>query len=312
MPTLYRMDATSRTASRAAVVSILVAGTFAALKIAVGLKAHSVAVVSDGLESAGDLVTSGLVWFGLWIAAKPADADHPYGHGRFETLTGLAVGLILVMVGAGICVQSFEHRYEPHSTALFAIWPVLASVAVKSTLASWKLRVGKRTGSEALRADGKHDLVDLLSSGVALTAVLLTIYAPGEAQAADHYGGAIIGILVVFMGVQVIRETALQLSDIMPDTEQMERIRTIALRVPGALAVEKCLARKTGLKYHVDLHLEVDPQMTVQDSHEIAHLVKLAITHELDWVQDVLIHVEPHLSALEREARPELRLTQKQ
>ena len=306
------MDATSRTASRAAAVSILVAGVFATLKIAVGLSAHSVAVVSDGLESAGDLVTSALVWFGLWIAAKPADADHPYGHGRFETLTGLAVGLILVAVGAGICVRSLERRYDPHTTALFAIWPVLASVAVKSVMAGWKLRVGKRTGSAALSADGKHDLVDLLSGGVALTAVLLTIYAPGAGQEADHYGGVIIGVLVMFMGVQVIRETVLQLSDIMPDGVQMEEIRKIALRVPGALAVEKCFARKTGLKYHVDLHLEVDPHMTVQDSHEIAHLVKLAVTHELDWVQDVLIHVEPHLSAVEKDARPALRLIQKQ
>ena len=306
------MDATSRTASRAAAVSILVAGIFAALKIVVGLNAHSVAVVSDGLESAGDLVTSALVWFGLWIAAKPADADHPYGHGRFETLTGLAVGLILVVVGAGICVRSLEHRYDPHSTALYAIWPVLASVAVKSVMAGWKLRVGKRTGSAALSADGKHDLVDLLSGGVALSAVLLTIYAPGAGQEADHYGGVIIGVLVMFMGVRVIRETVLQLSDIMPDGVQMEEIRKIALRVPGALAVEKCFARKTGLKYHVDLHLEVDPKMTVEDSHEIAHLVKLAVTQELDWVQDVLIHVEPHLSAMEKDSRPALRLIQKQ
>ena len=89
------MDASSRTASRAAAVSILVAGTFATLKIVIGLSAHSVAVVSDGLESAGDLVTSFLVWLGLWVASKPADADHPYGHGRFETLTGLAVGIVV-------------------------------------------------------------------------------------------------------------------------------------------------------------------------------------------------------------------------
>src|SRR4051794_38331246 len=134
MPTLYRMDATSRTAAHAAAVSILVAGVLAALKITVGLSANSVAVVSDGLESAGDLITSALVWFGLWIAAKPADEDHPYGHGRFETLTGLAVGLILASVGVGICIRSLEHRSDPHTPQLFAIWPVLISFAVKSVL----------------------------------------------------------------------------------------------------------------------------------------------------------------------------------
>lgn len=261
------------------------------------------AVVSDGLESAGDLVTSFLVWLGLWIASKPADADHPYGHGRFETLSGLAVGLILVAVGAGICVRSLEHyvdrRTDPSVPALFAIWPVLGALAVKTAMASWKFRVGKRTGSAGLTADAKHDMVDLLSSGVALTAVLLSYFLPGRMQAADQYGGMIIGVVVIFMGIEVIRETVLQLSDVMPDSNQMDQVRRIAMSVPGALAVEKCFARKTGLRYHVDLHLEVDPHMSVSDSHELAHQVKLAVTSELDWVQDVLIHVEPHLSVTE-------------
>jgi cation diffusion facilitator family transporter len=309
------MDASSRTASRAAAVSILVAGTFATLKIVIGLSAHSVAVVSDGLESAGDLVTSFLVWLGLWVASKPADADHPYGHGRFETLTGLAVGIILLAVGGGICVTSLEHyvqhRTDPRTPELFAIWPVLGALAVKTALASWKFRVGKRTGSAGLTADAKHDMGDLLSSGVALTAVLLSYFVPGRMQAADQYGGMIIGVVVIFMGIEVIRETVLQLSDVMPDSDQMDQVRRIAMSVPGALAVEKCFARKTGLRYHVDLHLEVDPHMSVSDSHELAHQVKLAVMSELDWVQDVLIHVEPHLSATEIRARPALQLKTK-
>ncbi len=309
------MDASSRIASRAAAVSILVAGTFATLKIVVGLSAHSVAVVSDGLESAGDLVTSFLVWLGLWVASKPADADHPYGHGRFETLTGLAVGIILVAVGGSICVRSLEHyvqhRTDPSTPELFAIWPVLGAIAVKTALASWKFRVGRRTGSAGLTADAKHDMVDLLSSGVALTAVLLSYFVPGRMQAADQYGGMIIGVVVIFMGIEVIRETVLQLSDVMPDSNQMDQVRRIAMSVPGALAVEKCFARKTGLRYHVDLHLEVDPHMSVSDSHELAHQVKLAVMSELDWVQDVLIHVEPHLSSTEIRARPPLQLKTK-
>jgi cation diffusion facilitator family transporter len=301
------MDATARTASRAAAVSILVAATFATLKIVIGLSAHSVAVVSDGLESAGDLVTAFLVWLGLWVASKPADADHPYGHGRYETLTGLLVGIILLGVGGSICYRSLEHyvehRGDQHVPALFAIWPVLAAIVVKTALASWKFRVGKRTGSAGLTADAKHDMVDLLSSAVALTAVLLSNFLPGRMQAADQYGGMIIGVVVIFMGIEVIRETVLQLSDVMPDAGQMDQVRRIAMSVPGALAVEKCFARKTGLRYHVDLHLEVDPQMSVSDSHELAHQVKLTVMSKLDWVQDVLIHVEPHLTATEIRAR---------
>jgi len=130
---------------------------------------------------------------------------------------------------------------------------------------------------------------------VALISVSVAIFVPGF-HTADHWGGFIIGAIVIFLGVRVARNTALQLMDTMPDPAQMEQIRAAAMRVPGALAVEKCFARKTGLRYHVDLHLEVDPAMTVLASHEIATEVRFRIRDEVDWVADVLVHVEPHLA----------------
>ena len=290
------MAAPERIAARVALLGIATSAALAAVKIAVGLAAHSVAVVSDGLESGADFFTSGLVWFGLWVAAKPADKEHPYGHGRFEILTGLAMGILLAAIGAGICVRSIEQRYDGHAPAVFAIWPLLGSIGVKSVMATFKLRVGRRTHSAALTADAWHDLVDLFSGCVALIAVTLAIFSPGL-HAADHYGGFGIGLIVIFLGLSVARETVLQLMDTMPDEAQMQRIRAAALRVPGALAVEKCYARKTGLRYHVDLHLEVDPGLTVLASHQIAHAVQLSVKSELDWVEDVLVHVEPHLAA---------------
>jgi cation diffusion facilitator family transporter len=129
---------------------------------------------------------------------------------------------------------------------------------------------------------------------VALVAVSLSMWRPETLAAADHYGGFIVGLIVIFLGMRVARETTLQLMDTMPDAAQMEEIRTAAMRVPGALGVEKCFARKTGMRYHVDLHLEVDPHMTVLASHEIASAVKNSIKENLDWVEDVLVHVEPH------------------
>ena len=102
------------------------------------------------------------------------------------------------------------------------------------------------------------------------------------------------GLFVIFFGLRVMRETALQLMDTMPEGERMQEIRAIALRVPGALGIEKCFARKTGLRYHVDLHLEVDPDLTVRDSHRIATAVRDALRRDVDWVEDVLVHVEPH------------------
>jgi cation diffusion facilitator family transporter len=267
----------------------------AGVKIVVGLRAHSVAVVSDGMESGADFVTSSLIWLGLWIAAKPADRDHPYGHGRFEILTGLAVGTLLAVVGAGICLRSIEERYDPHVPAVFAVWAMAASIVVHGLMATIKMRIGKRAGSVALTADAWHDLVDLFSGFVALIAVLMSVFLKGM-QAADHYGGFAIGLIVIFLGLRVARETTLQLMDTMPDDGQMQQIRAVASQVPGALAIEKCFARKTGFRYHVDLHLEVDPHLTVLESHQIAHAVQLQIMTELEWVADVLVHVEPHMA----------------
>jgi divalent metal cation (Fe/Co/Zn/Cd) transporter len=116
---------------------------------------------------------------------------------------------------------------------------------------------------------------------------------PGRFGAADQVGSMLIGVIVICLSVQVLRRTVGQLLDTMPDSVRINEIRTIAMAVPGASGIEKCLARRSGLKYYVDLHLEVDPEMTVRESHDIATNVKDAIKHRLSWVADVLVHVEP-------------------
>jgi cation diffusion facilitator family transporter len=293
-------------AARVALFGLATSAALAAAKIWVGLAAASVAVLSDGVESASDCFTSGLVYLGLRVAAKPPDSDHPYGHGRFEILAGLAIGVLLAAVGTGICFHSLEEPAAHEAPARFAIWMVLASIAVKAALAVIKMRTGKRTHSAALTADAWHDCIDLLSGIVALSALLLAIFVHGFHRA-DHWGGFVIGVIVILLGLRVARNTALELMDTMPDPAQMEQIRAAALRVPGARAVEKCFARKTGLRYHVDLHLEVDPNLTVLASHDIATAVRFSIRNELDWVADVLVHVEPHLRS-NRETPAELTL----
>jgi cation diffusion facilitator family transporter len=289
------MSSPERTAARVALAGIAASAVLAALKTGVGLAAHSVATVSDGLESAADVVSSGLAYLGLRIAAKPADEDHPYGHGRFETLAGLAVGVLLAAAGATICGHSLEASRQ--TPALFAIWPLGLSIVTKAVMAGFKMRAGRATRSAALTADAWNDSVDILSGSVALISVLLAIYVPDHLRDADRFGGFIIGLIVIFMGFRVVRETALQLVDTMPDPLQMEIVRVEALKVPGALGIDKCFARKTGLRYHVDLHLEVDPNLTVLASHEIARAVKRHLKTRLDWVDDVLVHVEPHVKS---------------
>lgn len=285
-------------ARRVAAASIVASALLALLKVIVGLKANSTAVVSDGLESASDVLASGLVLFGLIMASKPPDQEHPYGHGRVEMLAGLCVGMMLITSGTLISFRSMQRAYEvQHAPAAFAIWPPIVSIVLKS--GSWflKRRYGRKIRSVALLADARHDAVDNLSGCTALLAVALTLVDPVRFVAADHYGGAAVGVIVVFLGFGIGRDTTLQLMDTMPDPFMMQQIRNAALSVPGALAIEKCFARKTGLKYHVDLHLEVDPGMSVYESHELATRVRIKIREELDWVADVLVHVEPYMLA---------------
>ncbi len=276
-------------------VSIAISAALSSIKIFVGIAAHSVALVSDGFESAADILMSGLVLFGLWVAAKPADDDHPYGHGRFEILTGLAIGAVLAVAGTGISWRALYERDDQHTPAAYAIWPLLGAAILKGILWTAKMRIGKKSGSVALSADALNDAVDMCSGLIALIAVALAIRFPGM-HAADHWGGFAVGLFVIFFGLRVVRETALQLMDTMPEGEKLDEIRAVAMRVPGTLGIEKCFARKTGLRYHVDLHLEVDPELTVRASHDIATAVRIAVKNDLDWVEDVLVHVEPHAS----------------
>jgi cation diffusion facilitator family transporter len=279
---------------RVAAAGMIVSGLLAVIKIVVGLAGHSTAVVADGLESASDVFASGLVLLALTLAAKPADEDHPYGHGRVEILTGLLIGLVLTAGGALICYISFEHLGAPRQPlAAYVIWPLFLSLAAKTGLAAFKFHYGRKLKSAALTADAWNDAMDTLSATAALIAVGVTLSNPTRYLDADRYGGAVVGLIVIAAGVRVVRDTSLQLMDTMPDDQMMSQIRAAAAGVRGVRGVEKCFARKTGMRYHVDLHLEVDPDMTVRQSHEIAHEVRQRVVGTIDWVADVLVHVEP-------------------
>jgi len=277
-----------------ALVSIAVSCVLAALKITVGIVGHSASVLADGFESAGDVLAAVAVFFGFAIASRPADEDHPYGHGRYETLTGLIVGFILFAAGIGICYRSLQGVNHVHEVpAFYGIWALLVSMVAKVVMSAVKFHYGRRIRSASLTADAWNDFVDILSALTALTALGLTLLDPGRFLVADHYGGFAVGLFVIFTGMRVAKDTSSRLTDEMPDDEMMSAIREVSLTVPGAVGVEKCFARNVGLQYYVDLHLEVDPELTVRESHEIATEVRFAIRRNLDWVEDVLVHVEP-------------------
>lgn len=168
---------------------MVVGGSLSAIKLIVGWIGHSTAVLADGLENTGDLFGSGLVLYALHIASRPADREHPYGHGRSETIAGLAVGFLLGASGLAICFESVRRLHirteVPH---LYAVWPLIASIAVKTGLSLGKFRYGRRIGSAALVADAWHDGIEIVSGFVALAALALALYDPEHFAAADHWG----------------------------------------------------------------------------------------------------------------------------
>ena len=288
---------------RIALLSMSVGVVLATAKIIVGVHAGSTSLTSDGCEAAADVLSSAFVYAGLLLASLPPDQEHPYGHGRYETVAGLAVGALLLLSGAAILWNAVVRFRESNQLETYALYPLLAAFVLKTALAGTKFRIGKRIDSSALTADGWHDITDLLSTSVAFIAIGLTLLNPARFRMADHIGGIFIGLIIVFLSFRVVVQTVGQLIDTMPEPSKLAELRSVALSVPGTLGIEKCFARRTGLKYHVDLHLEVDPDLTVRESHEIARLVKRQIKEELRWVADVLIHVEPAEMAASDERR---------
>lgn len=283
-----------RSARRVTLAGIAVSIALACGNILVGLLDHSTSVLATGFEFAGDVLAASIVLVGVRVAARPADENHPYGHGRFETIAAFIVGVILMIGGAMISYQSTQGVNLQHPPpGLAAVLTLGAAIALRAIVSSVKFRVGRRIRSTALVADAWNDAVDILSASAALVAVALATYDPRRFLAIDHYGGFLVGLVVVLTGMRVIRDASLELADTMPPEELMSEISGVARSVDGVQAIDKVFARKTGLQYHIDLHIEVHPALTVAESHAIAGHVRSKLKTELSWVADVLVHVEP-------------------
>ena len=296
-------DSVARTGRYVAICGVAASALLATMNIVVGILTNSTSVFATGVEFAGDVLASTVVLIGMIVAVRPADENHPYGHGRIETLAAFLVGVILVAGGIGICWNSLQAVGETHAPpSRAAVAALIVAIVLRGLMSVIKFRVGRRIRSASLVADAWNDAVDILAAMAALTAVALTMYDSARFLAADHYGGFAVGIIVILTGLRVLRDASLELMDTMPSAEMTARIRAAAAEVDGVLGVDKLYARKTGFKYHVDLHIEVDPDLTVAASHVIGGRVRTRVREQLGFVADVLVHVEP-ASALPRAAR---------
>ncbi len=283
----------TRRGIRLAVAGMVVNILFAVAKLTAGVVGHSYALVADAVESFADVFGSIVVWGGLHIAAKPADHEHPYGHGKAEPLAGLFVAILILAAGAGVAFQAVRELLTPHhAPAPFTLGVLIAVVVAKETLHRILKRAGGEMGSSAVLADSWHHRSDAITSAAAAVGIAVAVWGGPDYAAADDWAALFASGVIILSGLRLARTPLSELMDEQP-TDLIRRVRETAAEVPGVADVEKVFARKSGLAYWVDMHLEVDPEMSVREAHAIAHEVKDAVRERVPQVADVLIHVEP-------------------
>lgn len=263
-------------------------------KTVTGVLGHSQALIADGIESLADVFSSLIVWRGLSIAATPPDQEHPYGHGKAEPIATAIVGLMLIMAAVWIGGQSIHQIITPHQTPeWYTLLVLLVVIVTKELLFRFALRTAEDVQSSAVQSDAWHhrsDAITSLAAGLGIAVAL--IGGPGW-ETADDIAAGLASLIIAWNGWHILRPALDELMDAAAPPEVVQQIRTLAGEVEQVDLVQKCFVRRHGYHYFVDLHLHVDPQMTVAESHRIAHQVKDQLRQEMPRVRDVLVHIEP-------------------
>jgi cation diffusion facilitator family transporter len=263
-------------------------------KCSAGFVGNSFALVADGVESITDVLSGFVVYFGLKIARKPADADHPYGHGKAEPIAAVVVSLTLMVAAFGIIYEGIREITTPHPAPAPYTLVVLAGVLIIKELLFRQVQfVGDSIGSLAVKSDAWHHRSDALTSAFAFVGISIAILGGQGWEAADGWAALCAALVILYNAWKQLQPAVLELGDIAPDTTMETRVREIAGRVPGVIGLDKCLVRKMGFVFYVDLHIVVTGEMTVREGHLLSHKVEDEILRGLPQVADVLVHIEP-------------------
>jgi len=259
------------------------------------LLGHSVLLV-DALSTIADVIAGLLIVLAIKLAERPPDAEHPFGHGKYEPLAGLQLGVLISLFGVFMLVQQgmaagFDHI---EGRTLWWAWAIPAGVAVALELfCQLALRTGRREHSTALVAEAYHFRVDAVASLLAAVGLGAAALAPGAGALVDHLCAMLLAAIMAALGAFAAWENLHQLLDRAPSEAAFQRVRNAAAAVAGVHDVEKVRIQCAGPDAHVDIDVEVDPAITVHNAHEIAQLVRVSIQTEWPAVREVVVHVEP-------------------
>ncbi|QDU38374.1 putative cation efflux system protein [Maioricimonas rarisocia] len=254
------------------------------------------ALLVDAVASIFDVVSSLAIVLAIRLAARPPDEDHPFGHGRYEPLAGLQLGIVVALAGLWLATSHALGAIRAPAAGEVKAWawmiPALAAVLLE-LIARLVRRVGHRERSTALTAEAKHYRVDAITSVVAAIGLLLASRYPEFGHRIDWLSAALLATIMIALGTMAARENLHQLLDGTPDDVHFDRVRASALKVTGVQDVEKVRIQQAGPDAHVDIDIEVEPAMSVADAHVITQHVRAQIQADWPFVREVVVHVEP-------------------
>ena len=288
------METIEQTAVKATYFSIVGNTCLAIIKGLAGFFGNSYALIADAIESTTDIFSSFLVLFGIKYSNRPADANHPYGHGRVEPLITFLVVGFLITSATIIAYESIANIGTPHEL------PKPWTLIVLGAIIIWKefsfrlvMKRGEQTNSSSLKADAWHHRSDAITSVAAFIGISIALFLGKGYESADDWAALFASAFILYNSYLIFRPA---LGEIMDENlyEDLEaQIRKIAVSVEGVIATEKCFIRKSGMKFHIDLHAIVDGTISVKEGHDIAHLLKDTLRDTIVELGHVLIHIEP-------------------
>ncbi|MGV3774420.1 MAG: cation diffusion facilitator family transporter [Verrucomicrobiales bacterium] len=285
-----RLESSLRITFIGMVVNALLTGG----KMAAGILGHSQALIADAVESLADLVSSLVVWRGVVVASTPADEEHPYGHGKAEPLAAAVVAVMLFFASIWITIEAIREILRPHHTpAPFTLIVLILVVIIKESMFRFGRRVGKELESLVVHGDAFHHRSDAITSLLAGIGISIALWGGPGYEAADDYAAIVAAMIIAWNGWSLLKPAMEELMDTSPETGMIGQIKGIASAQVHVEGVEKCIVRKMGYDLFVDMHIEVAPEMSVLQAHDVAHKVKDAVMAAMPRVRDVLVHVEP-------------------
>ncbi len=260
-----------------------------------GFFGNSYALVADAIESTTDIFSSFLVLLGLKYANRPADKNHPYGHGRAETLITFLVVGFLITSATIIAYESILNIRTPHALpkpwTLFILAPLIIWKEISFRLV---MKKAKETNSSSLKADAWHHRSDAITSVAAFIGISIALYFGKGYETADDWAALFASGFIFYNSYLIFRPALGEIMDEHLYDDLVADIKKVALTVEGIVGTEKCFIRKAGMKYHVDLHAIVDANITVKQGHALAHQLKDTLRNQLPQLGHVLIHIEPN------------------